>query len=337
MDVAEPKTDLRPEYRKLIEETKRSPDAVYLLGRLENGREAEKLYMEAATGRPQCADAGGSLSFRYLARGEFDSAVQWAKKARELAPLDPTFRVRLIDALMAAGQYAELLKVSASTGLTDRGQFLRYRLAAHIAAGEPGAAEGEINRLAALPGLVALTPAQNQMVAQNKLELELVLAEVRGDRAKYLELAGRLGSRDVFITGLLRGDYKNAAAANSARPKSVGLARDWENDATRTGLLYLAGLKAKDAAFADEQRKRLVESLAKGDREGRFFAAIIDGKKPIDLPSVKDAAMDPSVKRIVVVALARMHPDRAKELHALAKKLDFQRDEYSLCLHYLME
>ena len=50
VERTDPDADLKPEYRKLVEETKRAPAAVYLLGRLEDGPAAEKLYEEAAAG-----------------------------------------------------------------------------------------------------------------------------------------------------------------------------------------------------------------------------------------------------------------------------------------------
>ena len=36
-------------------------------------------------------------------------------------------------------------------------------------------------------------------------------------------------------------------------------------------------------------------------------------------------------------ALARKYPQHGKELNELSKKLDFERDEISLCLRYVTE
>src|SRR5262245_26382190 len=91
-EVSDPARDLAPEYRKLVDESKRAPDAVYLLARLGQGPESDKLYEEAATGKPPSAAACAGLSFRYLVRGEFGKAVVWGKKADELSPNDPVSR-----------------------------------------------------------------------------------------------------------------------------------------------------------------------------------------------------------------------------------------------------
>jgi tetratricopeptide (TPR) repeat protein len=337
LEVAEPDKDLRPEYRKLVEETKRDPKAVYLLGRVLEGAEGDKLYKEAATGNPPSAHACAGLGFRHLARGEFDEALQWTTKARELSPLEASFRKRHLDALLAAGKYPDLLKAAAPTNQTDSGLYFRYRVTAHVALGELGAAEAEINRAAMPVGGRGFNPEFAQAAAQYRAELELVLAEVRRDRVKYLELANRSTTKDEFVVHLLRGEHVKAAAANAKYEKIISVARDWEVNATRSGLLFLAGLRAKDPAFAETHWNALVEAMNKGDRAGRMVGAMADGKQAFDWEKVKDSPMNPPTKRIVLAAVARKNPQHAKELEALARKLDFERDDDSLCLRFLME
>jgi tetratricopeptide (TPR) repeat protein len=336
-ELTEPTKDMRPEYRTLVDETKRSTDAVYLLGRLESGVAGDKLYEEAANGTPPSVHARSGLSYRYLTRGDFDTAVNWATKARELNTADQEYRHRYVLALLAAGKYAELLKATAQNIPGDNSPFLRERLAALIATGENGAAEGEINRVAALsiPGVKG--PVDNQFAAQmHQLNLQL-LAEVKRDRGKYLELSTRMTAKNTFVDSLLRGNYLEAAQVQSPARTALLAASGWEMEATHAGLLYLAGLKAKDGVFADDQWTRLVDALGKGDRDGRFYAAIASEKQPFDLAGAKDATVNPSLKRVVLAALARKFPVHAKELNALSRKLDFERDEVSLCLGYVTE
>src|SRR5262245_1897629 len=334
-DVTEPTKDLRPEYRALVEETKRAPDAVYLLARLESGPEADKLYAEAANGNPPSAQANSELGFRHLSRGEFAEAVARSTKARELNPSDLLYQKRHLLALMAAEKWADLLKATTPQRSADTTLFLRERLAAFVATGEHGAADGEIGRdLAPIgPGRMNLVDAQER--AQRRLERELVLAAVKRDRAKYLELAGKVTEKDPFAERVLRGNYK--AAGKAETPAVVNTARDWEQEATRAGLLYLAGLKAKDAPFAEEQWKRFTAALGRGDREARLCAALSEGKQPFDVARAKSATIAPTIKRVVLAALARKYPEHAKELDALSKKLDFERDDVSLCLRYVTE
>ncbi|MBO0698852.1 MAG: hypothetical protein J2P46_10690, partial [Zavarzinella sp.] len=176
VEVVDPAKDLRPEYRKLIEETKRAPDAVYLLARLEDGPEADKLYAEAANANPPSGQACGGLSYRHLARGEFAEAVRWATKARDLNPNDPAARQRYLLALLAAGKWSDLLKATEPQTPADGFLNLHYRLTAHVASGEPGAAEGEINRVMAGQGLRNLAPAAAERATQMRRNFEMTLA-----------------------------------------------------------------------------------------------------------------------------------------------------------------
>ena len=337
-EVTEPDKDLRPEYRKLIDETKRSPDAVYLLARLEEGAESDKLYLEAATANPPSAMACAGLSFRFLTRGDFDNAVVWGVKAHELIPTDPGIQQRYINALLAAGKWPDLLKATAPRPGVETPIYLQARLTAFVATGENGAAEGEIARVSTPRVMGQMTPAGQELINQLRLSFEILLAEARRDRTKYLELSAKMTAKDLFTDNILRGNHKGAAAAIAPnRPVPVNSARDWEQEATRVGLLYLAGLKAKDAEFADSQWKRFAESLGRGDRDARYFAAVVSGKQPLDLSRAKTANLQPTLKRVVLAALARKFPEQAKELDPLAKKLDFERDDVSLCLRYVTE
>ena len=336
-DIAEPTKDLKPEYQKLVEETKRAPDAVYLLARLGEGPETDKLYEEAATGKPPSAAACAGLSFRSLSRGDFDKAVVWGTKAYELNPTDSVSRHRYVNSLLAAGKYAELLKTTEGRNAAESMQYFQARLTAFVGTGELGAAEGEIARMVNPHG-GQLTPAATQAVAQMRLGLDRMLATAQRDRAKYLEISGRMTGKDLFTENILRGDPKAAAASvEPAVPLPISSARNWEMEATRAGLLYLGAFKAKDAALADQQWKRFTDALGRGDRDGRLYAAMATGKQPFDLARAKDAVVVPSLKRVALAALARKFPEHAKELEPLAKKLDFERDEVSLCLRYVTE
>jgi tetratricopeptide (TPR) repeat protein len=332
-EVSEPARDLKPEYRQLVEETRRAPDAVYLLGRLEDGPAGETLYLEAARANPPSAHARAGLSARYLARGEFDKAVEWGAKAHEQNPTDPLFRQWYVDALLAAGKYLDLLKVTNTLSPSEQTRHLGKRLAAHVATGEAGAAEAELNRVFG----PRVGGRMNTGPMQFRASMDRMLAVARRDRAKYLELWAQAGLPDRFTESVLRGNYKSAGATDPAGPKEIRPTLDWEGDATRAGLLYLAALKAKDQAFADVQWPKLAEALGRGNRQARFYAAVAGGKEPFDAARVKDAVVHPSVKRVVLAAFARKFPADAKDLDALSKKLDFERDEFSLCLRFVTE
>jgi tetratricopeptide (TPR) repeat protein len=323
----EPDRDLVPEYRKLVEETKRGPAAVYLLGRLEDGPAGEKLYEEAARANPPVGQAASGLGFRLLARGEFGPAVTWTKTGTDLAPGDQLARKVHVDALLAAGKYADVLAIP--PGPDGEAAPLLARLTAHVATGERGAAEAEINR--------AARPLPGENIGPVLQTYRLMLAGAERDRAKYLSLAENFPFADRFTVSFLKGDYKQAAKETGGR--FIGDAPDmnWEFETTRAGLLYLAGVKAKDGAFADEQWKALGTALGRGDRTSRWFGAVAAGKQPFDPARATAAVMNPAVKRIVLAAFARKYPEQAKDLRALSRQLDFERDETSLCLRSVLE
>src|SRR5262249_47572812 len=108
----QPERDLIPEYRKLVDETRRAPDAVYLLARLCPHEECVKLLEEASRGNPPSHLAENALGFHALAEGRFDDAAAWCRKAVAGAPGQPLFARQLAEALWAAKAYDELLRLT---------------------------------------------------------------------------------------------------------------------------------------------------------------------------------------------------------------------------------
>jgi hypothetical protein len=57
----------------------------------------------------------------------------------------------------------------------------------------------------------------------------------------------------------------------------------------------------------------------------------------LDVGAVRRLTIEPSLKRVLLVVVARRQPDQAKELLALARSLDFQRDATSLILRKMLK
>jgi hypothetical protein len=172
------------------------------------------------------------------------------------------------------------------------------------------------------------------MIASLRAALDAQMALAERDRAKYLALAGGAPANNEFVLRLLTGNYKEAASAPTGPPAGL---HEWESEATRAGLLYLAARKAHDAAFADQQWKNLADALSHGDRDARRLAQLLTSDKPLDLPWLRGALIPADTKRVLLAAVARRYPSQGKELDALARKLDFPRDPTSLCLRYVTE
>src|SRR5207253_7455895 len=86
MEKAGREQELRPRYQQLVAETGGQLDALYLLARVEDLDESDKLLHRAATANPPSAPALHSLGFRALAAGRFAIAARWREKAGRLAP-----------------------------------------------------------------------------------------------------------------------------------------------------------------------------------------------------------------------------------------------------------
>ena len=67
MEKAHPDLDLRPEYRRLLEELKGNPDAVYLLARLEGVDQGDRLFRQAAEGPNPSRFALHALGYQAMA------------------------------------------------------------------------------------------------------------------------------------------------------------------------------------------------------------------------------------------------------------------------------
>jgi tetratricopeptide (TPR) repeat protein len=333
MELIDPTADLRPEYRKLAEETKRAPDALYLLSRLEDEPAGEKLCEEAAKANSPSATACTGLGYRKLARGDFEQALTWSKRAIELSPNGFLQRHAYQQSLLAAGKFRELTAEWAKDATSGNELPLEEQVAVLLGLHDKAGAEALLNRQ--MPNFGG-GPAGNVNIAmtQYRAALDILMALAQRDRAKYLELSDRIGKKDEFTVNILKGNHASAAAFLPFFDAGVF---SWEPEAARAALLYLAGLKANDASFAGTQWKKFVEALGKGDREARRLAEVTAGKQPLDPKWITNATFRPEIKRVILAALARKFPAYAKDLTPLAKKLDFEHDSTSLCLRYLTE
>ncbi len=321
MERLHPEHDLVPEYRKLVAETNREPDALYLLGRVEGAGKAEELVRQAAAAKPPSAYALYSLGFRALAQGQYQEALKWTEKAMELAPNNLLSR-HYDAALFAAGQYDRLLdRLRPHPGDTGENiQVLRQRLRVFAARGDRDKAQATI--MQAAQSISGPDAEAERPVA--RAWMEMVLSYHTKDVEGFLKQAAQIPNMPPFEPLLLRGKLEEAAT------KIIEANAD--QAASQHALVYLAALKAKKTKLAEQEWQKFLAALGKGDREERRFAAMLATGKAPDLEQVRQAPIDPEIKRVAVAAAAAHSPDKSKELRDLARKLDFQRDLTSLCL-----
>lgn len=315
MQRAHPDTDLRPRYRKLVDETKDQPDALYLLARAEpDPDEVVKKLQQAASANPPSGYALNSLAYRALCAGEFAEARRLAKKAMPMLPDPGLTRHVYRPALLANGDYDMLL-----TDLQPDLQQPALKPSALVEMMRVHVIEGQKNKAdQRLAEVVQLYPPEAREVARKALEAKLPCYEKNADG--YLKA---VGATPLFATAFLRRQFEKAAELADS---------DVEGRRAAHGLLYLAATRAGDKTMADGQWQALLAELRKASPEERLFGEILEGSKPSAGGLPQRLAVDPSLKRVLLAVLAQRQPGQAKELLALARRLDFQRDAYSLCL-----
>lgn len=318
---ARPEADLRPQYEKLVAETQRHPDAVYLLGRIEPDRDkAKQLFRQAAAGEPPSGHAMNALAYNAMSHGQFAEAVAWYEKALPLLPEQTMLRRSYHDALLAKGDYDRLLEQVEQRAPLTGSKFLALMevMQVHAVRGDKAKARETLAQ-----AVQAAPPDQRGFVQP---ALEGLLCCWEGDAEGFVQKSAKGGGS--FELSVLRGDL----------PKAAGFVRPEQHDAhARYALLYLAAVRRGDKELAATYRKDLVAKLAEGTREERLLGDVLAGRKTLAQHPPERMVLDPRDKRVFLAVLAQEHPDRAKELVELAKRLDFYRDAISLCLRKVLD
>jgi tetratricopeptide (TPR) repeat protein len=321
MDQKHPETNLVPEYRRLVEETKRAPDAVYLLARLLDGPEPLELMREAAQAQPPSAYAQIYLGNLEVSVGHFDKAVKLLAKASESFGLEAPEHTYYQYALFAARDYDKYLEL-----LRQQEQIPGMRRVAQ---------ERRVLVLAAMGDRQAAESALAEAVAQvrgaaaldERASLRSYLCCGLGDVTGYLDATAAMEKTPSFETLFLQGRFADAAAASD---QELDLAAR-----TRHYLLYLAASRLKDGKLAQEQWQAILKGWAIGGRNLRHLSAMLNGQTPLDASWLLEAPIDAGEKRVLLLLAAQRFPAHGQEMTALARKLDFQKDSTSMCLKLL--
>jgi tetratricopeptide (TPR) repeat protein len=323
IETNHPERNLRPDYEKLVVETRRDPGALYLLSRLIDGEESDKLLAEAVEANPPSAAAMHSIGWRALAQGHFDEAIPRLKQAQKLAPNDAFVRKDFRSALSAAGQHDRLLQEIARQPGAAPNQLPQMLEQLHVHAVRADRVKAQATINTALQTIQAGSAPQVRFMWKAKMEQMLCCGTK--DVTGFLACSTQEPSLSGFETCLLN-EHLGAAAAAVAGPEDEGLRK------AQLGLLFLAAQQAKDQKLADQQWTLLLDALAKGSRHERQLGEMLAGGRPISADALRRLRIDPRQNRVLLVVAARRHPELAKDLLPLAQKLDFHCDSISLCL-----
>jgi tetratricopeptide (TPR) repeat protein len=332
-ETTNPNVDLRPEYRRLVEETKRAPDAVYLLGRIEDSPAADALYQEAVKATPPSQAAIAGLGFRCLSRGEFADALKWFEQAHSVRPDDLTLHNIYCQSLVAAKKFEKLADETRVMGASLTGfDDFHFHAIALVALGRRDEAAALPNEFLTKAGVPPTSPA----MAPLRQALELAVAYAGGNRDAVQQQIGRDPASSAFAAAILDGKPHDAAAHIRTPSENSGRNRDFTG-IEDVAIVVLAADKAGDKDLAAAQFKTLMGVLGKGDRDLRRYGAILAGTTPFDVDVVLSAVIDPEVKRALLPVFARDHKEAAPRLLELAKNLNFHRDMIGFCLNTVLE
>jgi hypothetical protein len=315
-----PEEDRRPRYQKLVAETNRDPNAVYLLARVEdeNLDEADRLLHQAADANPPSAYAINSLAFDALVEGRFPEAVKLAEKAKHLDPQNINIRLGYRQTLLAARKWDELIgELKAAPDKSGLKVLTLEQLAqVYGLKGDEKRAESTVQQIVKEYG--PANDARERQTLQATEEAKLCCC--RKDVPGYLKQSAITG-KPSFFPKLLQGELADAARFI-----------DPDDAIVQRALLYLAALNAKDQKLADSQWQPLLAALAQGGGHLRALGEMLAGRRPTKVDFIRRSHIQPAQKRVLLIVVTKRHPDAAGGVLPLARMLDFNPDAASLCL-----
>ncbi|MCC6680221.1 MAG: hypothetical protein IT445_04885 [Phycisphaeraceae bacterium] len=302
------KPQLIEQYRARLSADPDNTSLMYLLARIMQGDESTALLRQAAEGDPPCAFAYHGLAYQCEIVGDYQQAMQFNSRSRQLEPDNSLFEQKQIDLLHGAGLWQQLLDHPYSE-LEDADDYATcewrcYLLAMMDRDDEP---RQEIDQMAA-------------QLAQNDYPPQ----EVNDWKARQLALLNYYhGNADAFIS--LTEDQQNWAM----QFETALLQKRWTDAAELAkedslGLLLAASL-AQLYGQTDIAKPMFDNALAlcrDNDDDQITAAEWLSGEQAPDESSVRQLEMKPYHKSIVLLALGVRFPDQRDHYWPQAEKLN---------------
>ncbi len=318
-NAADDTLKLQQHYDDFLTKDPRNSVLLYLRGRIEPDSARSLDYFERAIkADPKNAYPVFAKAYDRLAAGDFVTAESLAADACRLAPTHRQMRDELRTAKLASGELepleAELrqallaephsypLEVQLLEVLAAKGDWPKAETAEHEFETRIEAAGGAAAAAAASDALWPMMLYQQGKFAE-------LLAKSQHVQLKTAALAGR------FYADLELGRLDDAGQAI--------VDEDSDKDGFKLLALSVAWREKGNQPTADKFQAAAVESL-KPFEEGRRMATLLNNAPKTDWNKVHEAALDPSAKALLCVALAQQCPEHRVELAILADKLSFR-------------
>ncbi|NLL04395.1 MAG: hypothetical protein GX270_01085 [Clostridiaceae bacterium] len=311
MDFNEPSHDLVAEYSTYIENEKDNKSLYYLLSRiLTDQKEVEKLLMKSIEGIDPCPYGYYGLAYKNLSDGNFEQASIYIQKAIEALPEQNSFDSLLKDTMLAQGMYDSLIKdvKTQQSKYPYDGDLVAEEIRLYMAKNDSYSAENSISNY-----MSTFEASENELKQLWNTYLKGIIAYYSNDVATYAASLQELEDpQSSFENALINGEFDKAAQ----------IATDNGFDGSYFLLLYLA---QDNPDSATKYLNQAIEIFRTGDRDERLIADYLSGTKSFVLDEVKSIVLHPEIKRIVMAALGKLHPNYKEELNILAKKLNYNK------------
>lgn len=321
--------DVEAEYRKLMEAEPGEGAWAYLLGRVVgDADEASALFDRAARAERPCAWGDYAQGHFLLATGRFREALAKVRAAQAALPNVSEFQFGEDEALLALGEYDELIERARQDVARERYSFegyeplVRYLRLSGDAAGA-NAAEAE--------ALARIGTGDLEYAEEWRARFRRIEAEVTRDEAALLSLFDASDvSASRFLAAVLRGDAETAANLLAADAEPTPLTPYAHL------LVYTMAQQKNLTDIAGAQLAAAAAFLGASDEDDRRLAAWLNGQEPPVMSVVHAGGWRSSERRVVLLALGARFPQLRGEVFPLAAKLNYNRDAQGIVVAKLL-
>ncbi|MFT3881569.1 MAG: hypothetical protein QM703_18120 [Gemmatales bacterium] len=304
--------------------------AKYLLGRLLDDPKGIALIREAAEiqSNKSVHFALYDIGNRALVAGNFEDAKRWADVMSDHDRDHPITKRLKKEVMMAQKRYGDLdqyLAPSAANQPDDITLLIeRYRLALM---------QNDLVRAGNLKdqmlAMFRRQDAKNVKLFESYLKSEEAVAK---DDAIAFQAAAKLDQVSNHLSvPILKGDLKRAEEIFDQTKNQT------EHQLLNASLLYLLAKSKKNDTLTGEYWETIKKDVQTSARTAKTFHEMLAGKVPFKFETARDTYIDADNKRALLLVLADRFPQDAAALKALAAKLNFQRDAYSMAVNKFLK
>ncbi len=318
--------ELKKEYASRAQAKNSDSVWLYLYARLVDDKKREVQLLLEGIKRPNlCPYCYHGLAYNAMVKCDYGNACKYWKKALDIEPLNELFSTMYDKALLASGNYNELLKIVQRYLKSHKDDLESIKLEMQILVSQGKEKEAEKKMHKRIADLKRKTG--------NKEFYDMVKQVYD---INWLYCCGRI-SEYIKAANKIKGNYTHFYAAVSAKDlkKADSFFRKLENpDLKNTLTIYILAMSCQNKKLSEHYRKLAVDLMNKSNYSGKTQKAeIIAGKKKPVWKDIENNNVCTDCKVELNVAIGMMYPDLKKECFQLAEKQNYSR----LFPHYFIK